>query len=207
MSSTLSISHAINFQTEREAEGCERKGIDCSCPFLDASSLLFFVQVKASQMAGELLGFVHFRFSLEGEVVDAVEGSPTLMLYELNFQKDVSLNFLGPLQTVIWRFSFQVQRNGLGKFLMMLLELIAKKHQMKCLTVPVVKGNTCAQDFFTKAIKGFSVHKKYGEDEVQVILSKSLVKQEKQVSRLPPAKEAKDLKNAVEEKKPTELVA
>ena len=59
---------------------------------------------------------------------------------------------------------------------MMLLELIAKKQQMCHINIPVVKGNTLASNFFQKTIKGFKVDATYGEDAVQMILSKSLLK-------------------------------
>lgn len=59
---------------------------------------------------------------------------------------------------------------------MMLLELIAKKHQMFHMTVPVVKGNAFASNFFQKTLKGFRVDAKYGEDDVQMILAKPLLK-------------------------------
>lgn len=45
-------------------------------------------QTKIEQ---DLVGFVNFRFTLQGEVVNKMEGKPTLMLYEINFKEEVWL--------------------------------------------------------------------------------------------------------------------
>jgi len=100
-----------------------------------------------------LVGFVHIHFSLQGEVVDVVEGEPSLFVDEIQLLP-------------------AFRRQGIGKYTMTLIELIARKHKMASMTVPLVKGNPVAEDFFRKALRGFSLDAKYGEDEEQMILSK-----------------------------------
>lgn len=68
----------------------------------------------------------------------------------------------------------EFQRKGLGKFIMTIVELIARKQRMQHMMIPLVKGNPAAFDFIIKKIRGFAVDAEYGEDETQSILSKSL---------------------------------
>lgn len=82
-----------------------------------------YLIVKCSN-DGAYLGFSHFRFDLD-------EGVEVLYCYELQLDT-------------------HVQRKGLGKFMMQILELVAFKNNMKKVVLTVLKNNTNSK--FFKAI-------------------------------------------------------
>ena len=87
--------------------------------------------------SGELRGFVHFRFTVQGEVVDQMIGQTCL--YVLDIQ-------LSP----------EIQRKGLGKHILTLLELIARKQQMSRVSFPVYLGDEKTKSWLLKQGKGYS---------------------------------------------------
>ncbi|XP_039127083.1 N-alpha-acetyltransferase 40 isoform X1 [Dioscorea cayenensis subsp. rotundata] len=74
-----------------------------------------------------VVAFVHYRFVIEEEV-------PVLYVFELQLES-------------------LVQRKGLGKFLMQLLELIAHKNRMGAVILTVQKANTSAFDFYINKLR------------------------------------------------------
>lgn len=76
---------------------------------------------------GALLGFVSFRFVLEGDY-------DVLYIYELQ---------LSPL----------AQRRGVGKHLMQLAELVARRAGMQWVMLTVLKNNAGALDFYTRKMR------------------------------------------------------
>eukprot|EP00897_Mesotaenium_endlicherianum_P002494 jgi/Mesen1/2272/ME000154S01443 len=76
---------------------------------------------------GEIIGFVHYRF-----VVD--DGVAVLYLYELQLDEPT-------------------RKHGLGKFLMQLMELIARKNKMTGIRLTVQKSNTRAMSFYLNKLK------------------------------------------------------
>jgi len=70
----------------------------------------------------DAVGFLHFRFEIFNQM-------PLLYLYEI-------------------QLSDTIQRKGLGKFLMQLLELIAWKYGMRRLVLTVFKANQAAVNFY-----------------------------------------------------------
>ncbi|GAV81633.1 Acetyltransf_1 domain-containing protein [Cephalotus follicularis] len=72
--------------------------------------------------SGPMVGFAHYRFTLEEEI-------PVLYVYELQLQP-------------------HVQGKGLGKFLMQLIELIARKNCMGGVVLTVQKANLSALNFY-----------------------------------------------------------
>lgn len=68
------------------------------------------------------VAFVHYRFVVE-------EDFPVLYVYEIQLEK-------------------VVQGKGLGKFLMQLLELIARKNSMKAIMLTIQKRNIAAMNFY-----------------------------------------------------------
>nr|CAH7763757.1 unnamed protein product [Callosobruchus chinensis] len=70
---------------------------------------------------GKLLGFSHFRFDMD-------EGIEVLYCYELQLDN-------------------LIQRKGLGKFMMQILELIAFKNSMKKVVMTVLKNNQYSNFF------------------------------------------------------------
>lgn len=67
---------------------------------------------------GDLVAFAHFRFSVQGDVLDQMAGEPSLFLWDLHVEEDK-------------------QRKGLGKHLLTVLELIARREKMNFLCVPI----------------------------------------------------------------------
>ncbi|KAL4147439.1 hypothetical protein PRNP1_011195 [Phytophthora ramorum] len=99
----------------------------------EARYLLAFDESAASlgsESASPLVGFAHFRF-----VED--DGALVLYLYEVQ---------LAPT----------AQRHGLGKFLMQLLLLVARKHGMELMVLTVFKNNTGAMRFYRERL-GFEI--------------------------------------------------
>ncbi|TMW66746.1 hypothetical protein Poli38472_014058 [Pythium oligandrum] len=78
----------------------------------------------------ELLGFVHFRF-----VED--DGVEVMYIYEIQIAQTA-------------------QRKGLGKFLMQLLHLVARKHGMHFVMLTVFKTNDSAMRFYRETM-GFTI--------------------------------------------------
>ncbi|KAH9625922.1 hypothetical protein KSS87_023442 [Heliosperma pusillum] len=78
----------------------------------------------------EIVGFVHYRFILEEDI-------PVLYLYELQLEPEI-------------------QRKGLGRLLMQLLELIAQKSGMSAIVLTVQKTNLSAMLFYTSKL-GYSI--------------------------------------------------
>ncbi|XVF17112.1 hypothetical protein REPUB_Repub10bG0090600 [Reevesia pubescens] len=74
-----------------------------------------------------LLGFLHYRFTLEEEI-------PVLYLYELQLNSCV-------------------QGKGLGKFLMQLIELIAQENRMGAVVLTVQKSNSLAMKFYISKLR------------------------------------------------------
>lgn len=76
---------------------------------------------------GPIVGFVHYRFTVEEEI-------PVLYVYELQLEP-------------------HVQRKGLGKFIMQLIELIAHKNQMGAVVLTVQKENFFAMNFYMSKLR------------------------------------------------------
>ncbi|XP_017973805.1 PREDICTED: N-alpha-acetyltransferase 40 isoform X3 [Theobroma cacao] len=93
-----------------------------------------FVHSNANEMTVDdapspspLLGFVHYRFTVEQEIT-------VLYLYEIQLDSSV-------------------QGKGLGKFLMHLIELIARKNHMGALVLTVQKANSLAMKFYMSKLR------------------------------------------------------
>ncbi|CAN4100608.1 unnamed protein product [Withania somnifera] len=76
---------------------------------------------------GHLVAFVHYRFTIEEEI-------PVLYVYELQLEH-------------------RVQGKGLGKFLMVLIELIAQKSKMSAVVLTVQKANRIAMNFYRNKLR------------------------------------------------------
>ena len=57
---------------------------------------------------GEMVGFCHFRFTVQGDVIDEMKGDSCVMLHDIHIEEEY-------------------QRKGLGKHMTTILELIAKR--------------------------------------------------------------------------------
>ncbi|CAN0913589.1 Ubiquitin-conjugating enzyme E2 36 [Linum grandiflorum] len=89
-----------------------------------------FVQEESHHFVDKavpLVGFVHYRFTLEEDI-------PLLYVYEIQLET-------------------RVQGKGLGKFLMQLVELIARKCCMSAVMLTVQKANVAAMNFYTNKMR------------------------------------------------------
>lgn len=105
----------------------------------------------ARDLDGNLKAFVHFRFEVE-------EDKPVVYCYEIQVESDV-------------------QRRGVGKFLMEIIHLIGHAFKLKKTMLTVFKHNESAFFFYTQSL-GFQVDKTSpsmsGEDHCYEILSKRI---------------------------------
>jgi GNAT superfamily N-acetyltransferase len=84
-----------------------------------------------------LVGFADFRFTLQGDIEQKMEGFPSLLVNDLQ---------LAP----------EVQRKGLGRHLAMTLEMIARKQKMTFMQLKVFKGCDAGEGFVSTKLKGFA---------------------------------------------------
>mmetsp|Transcript_5249 Transcript_5249/g.33010 ORF Transcript_5249/g.33010 Transcript_5249/m.33010 type:complete len:306 (-) Transcript_5249:597-1514(-) len=115
-----------------------------------------FLVVKDVQKDEHVVAFLHFRFTLQGELVDCEEGEPAIIVYDIQ---------VAPAY----------QRKGLGKHLMQLIELIADRYHIGFVMAPLIKGDPRSVAFFQSKLKGYEKSVEYGEDEHQVILCKDVL--------------------------------
>lgn len=92
---------------------------------------------------GELVGYVHFRFTVQGEVVDAMAGLPCVYVIDIQLEE-------------------AVQRAGLGRHLLVLLELIGRREKMTRVSLPVVLGDATSTAWISKS-RGYAVDESFGE--------------------------------------------
>lgn len=90
------------------------------------------------QTKGAAVGFVHFRFTVQGEVIDQMAGDPSLHIYDIHIDESS-------------------QRKGLGKHLLLILELVARREKMKLLSLPVLLGDEETTEWITHAGKGWAI--------------------------------------------------
>ena len=82
-----------------------------------------------------LIGFVHFRFTVQGEILESMAGLPTLYLWDIHIDEDY-------------------QRKGLGKHLLIVLELIARQQKMECVSIPIQDKDNMSMSWISK-IRGY----------------------------------------------------
>ena len=85
---------------------------------------------------GELIGFVHFRFTVQGEIMDTMAGELSLHLWDIHILEEY-------------------QRKGLGKHILIILELIARQQKMAVLSVPIQFMDNRSISWIT-SIRGFA---------------------------------------------------
>eukprot|EP01039_Chlorochromonas_danica_P002518 gene2518-2758_t len=91
-----------------------------------------------------LVGLVHFRFTVQGEVLDRMAGLPCL--YVVDFQvEDESL------------------RDGLGKHLLVLLELIGRREKMSRVSLPVYLRDEETKTWLAKTGRGYALDPSFAE--------------------------------------------
>lgn len=84
-----------------------------------------------------LVGFVDFRFTLQGDIEQKMEGFPSLLVNDLQLVPEA-------------------QRKGLGRHLAMTLEMIARKQKMTFMQLKLYKGSEAGEGFVASKLKGFA---------------------------------------------------
>lgn len=85
---------------------------------------------------GELRGFAHFRFTVQGEVLDIMAGGPCIYLWDIQIDESI-------------------QRKGVGKHILMLLDLIGRRENMEYLSIPVQLNDDTTIEWISR-IKGYA---------------------------------------------------
>lgn len=81
-----------------------------------------FLLLKDATDDDKVIGYAHFRFTVQGEVIDQMAGDSCLFLVDLHIEEEF-------------------QRKGLGKHVMVLLELIARREKMSRVSLPLYLGD------------------------------------------------------------------
>jgi ribosomal protein S18 acetylase RimI-like enzyme len=146
----------------------------------DASSRL----LVATNAAGELVGFVAFIMTLQGELYEKPIGEPCMLVRDMQ---------VAPAY----------QRRGVGRHLMRLCEMIGMKFQLGYVEALVTRDNAAAHAFFTSKAKGYSTEGRDFLDELDgdwdddsfVVYSKCVSKALKHAAKIQAqqAKEAESL--------------
>eukprot|EP00960_Hanusia_phi_P030478 748648-Hanusia_phi.AAC.2 len=102
-----------------------------------ARFLLVYQRDKRSNDERKPVGFVHFRFTLQGEPVGAEAGEPALYVMDIQLEE-------------------HVRRKGLGTHLMRAIEMIARQQRMMHILIPVVKEDRDAKSFVLNGMRGFA---------------------------------------------------
>lgn len=85
---------------------------------------------------GKPIAFVHFRFTVQGELIQQMAGETTIYVWDLHVEDEA-------------------QRKGLGSHLMMVIELIALYEKMQNVSFPVQESDELGNSFISKR-KGYS---------------------------------------------------
>lgn len=93
---------------------------------------------EKGQTQGEPVAFAHFRFTVQGEVMDQMAGDPSLHIYDIHVED-------------------HSQRKGLGKHLLLILELIARREKMKLLSLPVQLVDSDTKEWITHIGRGWAI--------------------------------------------------
>lgn len=110
-----------------------------------------------------LIAFAHFRFTVQGEVMDVMAGKPAVFVWDIHVEEEY-------------------QRKGLGKHLLTLLELIARRENIDMISIPIQLSDAVASAWISK-LKGYGpdndLKKTIGFDPEQEgfqVFSKEMVK-------------------------------
>ena len=146
----------------------------------DASSRLLI----ATNPAGEVVAFVAFIMTLQGELYEKPIGEPCLLVRDM-------------------QVTTAYQRRGVGRHLMRLCEMIGMKFQLGYVEALVTRENAAAHAFFTSKAKGYSTEGRDFLDELDgewdddsfVVYSKCVSKVLKHAAKIQAqqAKEAESL--------------
>jgi N-alpha-acetyltransferase 40 len=117
-------------------------------------SARFLVVNQAPSVAWEKpipVAFVHFRFTLQGEIFQQMKGETALFVYDIQVEQEY-------------------QKKGLGKHLMQLCELIGNKQRISHVQLLVPNGSTTIVNFLASKMKGYeedNSHEMFLEGDVE----------------------------------------
>mmetsp|Transcript_5567 Transcript_5567/g.10445 ORF Transcript_5567/g.10445 Transcript_5567/m.10445 type:complete len:384 (+) Transcript_5567:29-1180(+) len=99
-----------------------------------------FLIARDNSAGGKIVGFAHYRFTLHGELADSMEGDPCVFVYDVHVSE--------PLQ-----------RKGLARHLMTMLELVGRKASMSEMVAPLPNTELAlgGKQFFEKGLKGWAL--------------------------------------------------
>jgi len=100
-----------------------------------ARFLLIYDSSNVGDYQSKLVGFVHFRFTVEGEVIDQMVGEPCLYVWDIQLDE-------------------KIQRQGVGRHLITLIELIARRERMSYVSLPIQLTAKHARSWISK-VRGF----------------------------------------------------
>lgn len=128
----------LNMEDRYEESGYGWDDEDKKKEFTEEGTRFLIVRAKPEEdgTPGDLLGFVHFRFSVQGDVVDRMAGVPCTFVWDMHLDESI-------------------QRKGLGRHLVMLLELISRREKMQMVCFPVQLYDEDSVAFLT-AVRGYA---------------------------------------------------
>ena len=85
---------------------------------------------------GAPVGYVHFRFSMDGELRGEMTGKPALWVFSIQLED-------------------KVKRKGLGRHVMNVIELMARKNNMQSVYVVCMAEDNVTEAFVTSKLRGF----------------------------------------------------
>jgi GNAT superfamily N-acetyltransferase len=92
---------------------------------------------EEGQAKGNLVGFAHFRVTVTGEFMDEMTGESCLCLWDIHIEEDF-------------------QRKGLGRHIMMMLEVMARTYTIDYVVAPIMLDDEESEGWFA-SLKGYSV--------------------------------------------------
>lgn len=93
-----------------------------------------FLLLRDANDGDKLIGYAHFRFTVQGEIIDAMAGDSCLFLVDLHLETPY-------------------QKKGLGKHIMVLLELIARREKMSRVSMPIYLGDDATKTWLLQAVQ------------------------------------------------------
>ena len=92
---------------------------------------------EEGQELGNLIGFAHFRVTVTGDFMDEMTGESCLCLWDIHIEEEF-------------------QRKGLGKHIVMMLEVMARSFHIDYVVMPVMLDDDESETWMQK-LKGYSV--------------------------------------------------
>jgi len=167
-----------NIEQAYDASGYGWDDADKESELFDKAARLVIVREAGGDK--KPVGLVHFRFTLQGEFLQQMDGFPAILVYDLHLES-------------------AVRGKGLGKHIMQLLELVARKNKLSFLMTFVPDARACekAKSFFLSTLKGFAVDNMYTEDGEGIVVLQKCLDRSILLARQQKAAESKKLQDSI----------